>query len=1371
MAGRKICESCHAPLTADWQQDEKGNYICPYCSTINDFTYADSPEDDPRNRAQREIEEIYPLLENLAFDTADRKLSDLRHKYPTNSKVWFLSVLSQYYVCYVKESEDKDAKYIPTLNNLNLEELPHSQFVAKALELAPTEMVRKQYQETFDYIETKRREIQEAFAKDENKYDIFISVKVGAVRNGQPIKDEAGNQVKSIDFSVAEDIYRTLRDAHYRVFFSESIDFKQKVAGNRYENVIYAALHSAKAFILVGESIENLESRWVRNEWLRYLWLKDHEKGDEVGDHNIALVTTRLNEGDLPRELQGNQFIRYGVSRFMDVLNAFLSRSLSKKKVQKLEAKTFDSEVAKIDLSSIESDGFVARSLATSQAAMTESEEDQLLTIAENLDPRYERARVEAFEDLHDMLKRNPDLYMAKKLLLLEGTKYFRFEDYIGQPAEIAENPKIAQDFLEFATEDDAKGFLNDIVNTMAVPSFYFGFDKDEVKSNKTSHNVWVNNLHLILDSLVTPYLDSIKKEALVSLTKKLKNNLGLIPGDTENERKLVKIFFGLCRYLDGKDPKPYVNVREDYLRTFDGGYLKDHPQAQAFCDEILAEILSVNPGAVDAPWSMIFLRHGLPILTPQQVVRKVENEGYSLPIIGNKNVIESFGNIIRYSSKEKRPFYLQAYLSLIVADPKAYQTEEDGSLLLSKKSEDGQVVNDADMNGFDLFNKYIAYPLPDKPYPSTVEAPFQDANVTKEGKMIQVEPLFVPNHEAYLKKQKPLPIDALICTFAVNMHKRRLYDEAHTLYQLYLGQQENPISMDAALIRFYDELAKVRVVDAESLHKTGRPLDHKGLEADLIKLRKVNPEAQKLYECVKDAYNYQYEYSETYRPIQEIVAQVPEAWHIDDIENLEKIRSQIEGAIDKVSPAVAADIRHEFRIILGRFERDLPKVKRAQRWIDHYFGRVEMGYVKAQLRKRLDERGGVVLKEKHVRIMEEIRDELVEAIVDYDVPANADAHKNAIETQSNQIIAEVKEALKREQDQIEASKKKKIRLENSHRRHQRTKAAMSAFGEGLADFFSGLIAVVVGILCVAFGLGVASYAIYPSEQTAYASLSCIGISFLLFFVMRFIKIGDGAFEKGTRSVFIYAREVAVLLASFILIIYCGYVFIADSLGSLSSTSVTMWHYIFLFLGLANPILSMIRWYRWDYGSFLSITGGISYVFIRFLLLVGPSIMLVEFFKGWNVDCFDSSYGFFVGWNSMPDFLKWYGIIGLIGTAIWSGIQAGVWPAQVFCVDTIHKVFGAIASIAFDVVGGLVLIFGVLALLGSIGMFACQSCNAGCVICESFLSCSGTGCDEACALCSSSGYNFLGALVFGLIGFGATTAAGFETAASFDIDV
>ena len=89
------------------------------------------------------------------------------------------------------------------------------------------------------------------------KYEIFMSFKD---------KDKNGNRTESS--RLAEDIFTTLTARGYRVFFSR--EALPGMVGGEYEPVINAALKTARLLVLVFSNAEEINSEWVKHEWMTF---------------------------------------------------------------------------------------------------------------------------------------------------------------------------------------------------------------------------------------------------------------------------------------------------------------------------------------------------------------------------------------------------------------------------------------------------------------------------------------------------------------------------------------------------------------------------------------------------------------------------------------------------------------------------------------------------------------------------------------------------------------------------------------------------------------------------------------------------------------------------------------------------------------------------------------------------------------------------------------------------------------------------------------------------------------------------------------------------------------------------------------------
>ncbi len=200
------------------------------------------------------------------FDKAVELYDQIITADPENAEAHWGAVISRYGIDYVKDPST--GKMVPTCNRLqNVSILQDPDYTA-AIEYAPDSEVRALYEEQGKEIAAIQKRILEISEK-EKPYDVFISYKE---------KDDAGNRTP--DSLLAQEIYYSLTDSGYRVFFSR-ITLESKL-GEEYEPYIFAALQSAKVMLVVGTKPEYFNAVWVRNEWSRYLTLLSKDRSRKL---------------------------------------------------------------------------------------------------------------------------------------------------------------------------------------------------------------------------------------------------------------------------------------------------------------------------------------------------------------------------------------------------------------------------------------------------------------------------------------------------------------------------------------------------------------------------------------------------------------------------------------------------------------------------------------------------------------------------------------------------------------------------------------------------------------------------------------------------------------------------------------------------------------------------------------------------------------------------------------------------------------------------------------------------------------------------------------------------------------------------------
>ncbi len=255
--GHGICDSCGCEVTLPRIDDDKrvemfnrGNHF----RQLGDY-----------DRAYSSYEHI------IAEDSQDAEAH------------WCLT-LCRYGIEY--ELDSRTEEYIPTVSRMSYESVLEDPDYLAALQVSDEytkELYRKEAR--------KIAEIQDRYkviAQKEAPYDVFISFKA---------EDENGDRTRAN--ILAQDIYDRLTKNGLRVFFSR-ISLQDHL-GEAFEPYIFAALHSAKVMLLVATRPEEPQTRWVKNEWKRFLTMKERNGNKEI----IKVYDSPMSVYDFPDEIIG----------------------------------------------------------------------------------------------------------------------------------------------------------------------------------------------------------------------------------------------------------------------------------------------------------------------------------------------------------------------------------------------------------------------------------------------------------------------------------------------------------------------------------------------------------------------------------------------------------------------------------------------------------------------------------------------------------------------------------------------------------------------------------------------------------------------------------------------------------------------------------------------------------------------------------------------------------------------------------------------------------------------------------------------------------------------------------------------------------
>lgn len=265
------CKICGGQVQVD---RTSGICICEYCGTKQTIPLF---SDDSSKRL---YESGNNYLQHCEYDKAENVFNQLLSINPQDAEIYWDLVMCKYGVTFVLDP--RTGKYIPTCNRTHYDSVLNDKNYLNALDFSTGDK-NAFYRSNGETINKIQKGII-AVAKKEKPFDIFISYKE---------TDQNGNRTK--DSIVAQELYEKLVSAGYKVFFSR-ITLEDKI-GSEYEPYIYAALSSSKIMLTVSSSKENIEAPWVKNEWSRFLTLRQADSSKTI----IPLYFS-MQKSELPEE-------------------------------------------------------------------------------------------------------------------------------------------------------------------------------------------------------------------------------------------------------------------------------------------------------------------------------------------------------------------------------------------------------------------------------------------------------------------------------------------------------------------------------------------------------------------------------------------------------------------------------------------------------------------------------------------------------------------------------------------------------------------------------------------------------------------------------------------------------------------------------------------------------------------------------------------------------------------------------------------------------------------------------------------------------------------------------------------------------------
>ncbi len=283
---------------------------CEYCGNINTLPVVGSDQEmNLFNRANH-----FRMINE--FDRAIAAYEKLLDADDSNAEAHWGIVLSRYGIEYVEDPVSHER--IPTCHRVQPTSILSDPDYLAAVEHADV-VAAAEYKAQAERIAEIQKGIL-AISSQEKPYDVFICYKES---------DDSGS--RTVDSTLAQDIYYGLTESGYRVFFSR-ITLEDKL-GQQYEPYIFAALNSAKVMVVVGTKPEYFNAVWVKNEWSRFLDLMKNDR------HRLLIPCYRdMDPYDLPDELSMLQSQDMGKIGFMQDLLRGIKKVLVKDKPKNVQA-------------------------------------------------------------------------------------------------------------------------------------------------------------------------------------------------------------------------------------------------------------------------------------------------------------------------------------------------------------------------------------------------------------------------------------------------------------------------------------------------------------------------------------------------------------------------------------------------------------------------------------------------------------------------------------------------------------------------------------------------------------------------------------------------------------------------------------------------------------------------------------------------------------------------------------------------------------------------------------------------------------------------------------------------------------------------
>lgn len=247
------------------------------CSCCNTIFKIEKKNPDALNKAN-------DLRRSNSFAEALSLYNEILESDPKFPEANWGALLSEYGVEYIKDNE----LLIPTIHrpvqNYKITEDKY----AIALLANTFGDEHDDYLSRINELEKLRQQIEDN-CNTLPKYDVFISCKI--------TKDDVKTEEKTEEYKWGELVYKKLVQRGLKVFFSP---YSLPSSNGAYEPIIYSALQSSKYLVVLASESKHLCSKWIKNEWERFLEIRKRDKNSRY----YKLVIDSSFAKEVPYELK-----------------------------------------------------------------------------------------------------------------------------------------------------------------------------------------------------------------------------------------------------------------------------------------------------------------------------------------------------------------------------------------------------------------------------------------------------------------------------------------------------------------------------------------------------------------------------------------------------------------------------------------------------------------------------------------------------------------------------------------------------------------------------------------------------------------------------------------------------------------------------------------------------------------------------------------------------------------------------------------------------------------------------------------------------------------------------------------------------------